>query len=144
MTAPWGAWLDDVFCLHPAPAGTVVALRGVTLAIAAGERVLLRGPSGSGKTSLLRILAGQQPASAGEVLVGGSPPSRAAVGWVDQRPGRQLRAELGVLDNIVLRLRIQGGPARAAQDAARALLDDLGLGALATARLGTLSGGQLA
>lgn len=46
-------------------------LDGISLHIAAGECVAITGPSGSGKTSLLHVLLGLLPSSAGEVLIGG-------------------------------------------------------------------------
>ncbi|CAB4941924.1 unannotated protein [freshwater metagenome] len=49
----------------------VVAVRGVSLDLAAGEFVLLTGPSGSGKSTLLNLLAGFDRPDEGEVLVDG-------------------------------------------------------------------------
>jgi phosphonate transport system ATP-binding protein len=51
--------------------GNTVALRGVSLTIAAGELVLLSGPSGSGKSTLLRILTGSLRSTSGRVEVAG-------------------------------------------------------------------------
>jgi len=51
--------------------GTVSALRGVTLAVAAGEFFAILGQSGAGKTTLLRIIAGIEQADAGRVLLAG-------------------------------------------------------------------------
>ena len=51
--------------------GPVAALRGVTLAVDAGEFFAILGPSGAGKTTLLRIIAGIERADAGQVLLGG-------------------------------------------------------------------------
>lgn len=48
----------------------VVALRGVDLAIAPGERVAFLGPSGSGKSTLLTLLGGIQRPSAGQIMLG--------------------------------------------------------------------------
>lgn len=51
--------------------GTVSLLKGLNLALQAGELVCLLGPNGSGKSTLLRTLAGLQPVLAGEVKIGG-------------------------------------------------------------------------
>ena len=50
----------------------VHALRGVELEIRSEEFVVLLGPSGSGKTTLLNLIGGIEPASEGEIVVGGS------------------------------------------------------------------------
>ena len=56
--------------LGVAPA-RVDVLRGIDLAVHAGESVALLGPSGSGKSSLMAVLAGLERATGGEILVGG-------------------------------------------------------------------------
>ena len=116
----------DAFCLYPLPGGAVAALRGLTLRVDPGERVVDYGPNGSGKTTLLQVLAGRRRLSAGRAVVAGvdvgaapGPARRrlADLGWVDQHAARTLRPELGVLDNVALQLRLAGvgpGPARAA------------------------------
>jgi putative spermidine/putrescine transport system ATP-binding protein len=53
--------------------GTMVAANDISLDVAAGELVALLGPSGCGKTTLLRIIAGFQPQTAGNVLFDGVP-----------------------------------------------------------------------
>jgi iron(III) transport system ATP-binding protein len=51
--------------------GPVQALRGVSLDIESGEFCCFLGPSGCGKTTLLRVVAGLEPADSGSVVLGG-------------------------------------------------------------------------
>jgi NitT/TauT family transport system ATP-binding protein len=51
--------------------GDLDVLRGINLTVERGEFIALVGPSGCGKTTFLRIVAGLEPASAGEVLLDG-------------------------------------------------------------------------
>ena len=51
--------------------GDLEVLREIDLAVEPGEFIALVGPSGCGKTTLLRIVAGLEPASAGDVLLDG-------------------------------------------------------------------------
>ncbi|MEN3305092.1 MAG: peptide/nickel transport system ATP-binding protein ddpF [Micromonosporaceae bacterium] len=143
----------DVFCLYPTPRGYVAALRGLTLDVAAGERVVVHGPNGSGKTTLLRVLAGERSPSAGTVvvcgvdLVGAGERERTLLrarrlGRVDQHHARTLRPELSTLDNVAVQLRLAGVRASGARARAATLLDRLGLGELAHRRPATLSGGE--
>ncbi len=143
----------DAFCLHPVPDGAVAALRGLTLAVMAGERVLVHGPNGSGKTTLLRVLSGEQRLSAGHALVAGLDPAAAGpaglarwrstrIGWIDQHPARMLRPELDVLDNVALQQRLAGIPTGDARERGTELLDRLGVRHLAVRRPGQLSGGE--
>jgi ABC-type lipoprotein export system ATPase subunit len=142
----------DVFCLYPTPGGQVAALRGLTLDIAAGERVVVHGPNGSGKTTLLRVLMGEVAPSAGIVEVCGVPLDAAdwqrarmrgrRIGLVDQHHGRSLRPEISVRDNVALQLRLAGVGAKRARRAALDVLGRLGLADLAGRRPVTLSGGE--
>src|SRR3954468_11663384 len=52
--------------------GGVAAVDGVDLATRDGEFLVLLGPSGCGKTTLLRMIAGFETPSAGELLIGGA------------------------------------------------------------------------
>jgi iron(III) transport system ATP-binding protein len=69
------------------------AVDGVSLGLRAGDIGVLIGPSGCGKTTLLRAVAGLEPASAGEILISGQrvegagvhvPPERRKIGMVFQ------------------------------------------------------------
>ena len=51
--------------------GTVTALDGIDLSVAAGSRTAIVGPSGCGKTTLLRIIAGFEAPDSGRVALGG-------------------------------------------------------------------------
>jgi len=91
--------------------GDVSALEDVTLDIDDGEFVTLLGPSGCGKTTLLRIVAGFERPSAGQVLLGGHdvtkvPPHRRPVNMVFQRP--TLFPHLDVAANVAFGPRING------------------------------------
>ncbi|HEY6608460.1 MAG TPA: ABC transporter ATP-binding protein [Candidatus Limnocylindria bacterium] len=85
--------------VHVYPEGSVRALDGVDLRIAAGERVALVGQNGSGKTTLVRHLNGLLRPTAGRVTVDGSDAAgltvaelASRVGLVFQDPDRQIFA----------------------------------------------------
>src|SRR3546814_17854469 len=68
---------------------TVHALRGASLAVEPGEFVTLLGPSGSGKSTILKLLAGFDQPTEGDILIDGRsvldlPPHRRDIGMVFQ------------------------------------------------------------
>ncbi len=120
-------------------------LDGVDLTVSEGESVAITGPSGSGKTSLLAIVAGLTPPTAGEVRIDGKrvtglPGPSERVAMVLQ--GYGLVSLLTAAENIEVALRAAGLPAPEAQTAAATVLDDLGLGPHAGQIVEELSGGQ--
>jgi ABC-type polar amino acid transport system ATPase subunit len=109
-------------------------LRGVNLHADAGELVALMGLSGSGKTTMLRVIAGLEPADGGEV-------SAAKVGMVFQF--HYLFEHLCAIDNVTLALtHVLRVPLAEARQKAQALLDQLGVGHRAQALPRELSGGE--
>jgi tungstate transport system ATP-binding protein len=116
--------------------GPVTALQGVSLRIAAGERVALIGANGSGKSTLLRVLHGLLPATAGSLLRDGA--MRQAM--VFQRPFA-LRAS--AVTNVALGLWLRGTRWKTAREQALRALGRVGLGSVALRNARTLSGGQM-
>ena len=119
----------------------VLALEAASFDVNQGEFVTLVGPSGCGKSTLLRLIAGLQPASAGEVYVDGQKvEGPITVGIVFQTP--VLMPWLSVLANILLPIEIlkldrQDGRAEALE-----LIQVLGLSGFEHAYPFELSGGM--
>ena len=69
------------------PTGSGLLWQDLDLDVRPGEFLAVLGPNGSGKTSLLRVLLGLQPLSAGSVEVVGEPPGRAnrRIGYIPQQ-----------------------------------------------------------
>jgi cobalt/nickel transport system ATP-binding protein len=87
MTAPLAAAAVRVQALrHVYPDGHV-ALDGVDLAVAPGERVAVLGPNGAGKTTLMLHLNGVLTATSGSVHIGGTPVCRKNLHDIRQRVG---------------------------------------------------------
>jgi ABC-type transport system involved in cytochrome bd biosynthesis fused ATPase/permease subunit len=114
---PLGVVLDGV-CLTVGGRSQPV-LDEIDLRILPGERVCLTGQSGAGKSSLLRVVAGLVPASAGCSRLEGRAGGRPALGWVPQHP-TVLTAT--ILDNVAL------GRPGVDEGSARAALETVGLG----------------
>ena len=126
-------------------------LRGVDLAVRAGEIVALVGPSGAGKSTLLQIAGLLEPPDAGEVLIAGRSCAKAddaartgirrdTLGFVYQY--HHLLPEFSALENVMMPQRIAGTSRRAARVRAMDLLERLGLAARADHRPARLSGGE--
>jgi len=118
------------------------ALQALSVAIAAGQFVSLLGPSGCGKSTVLRLIAGLEQATAGQVRVDGRPahPGAAAMSYVFQEP--TLMPWASALDNVALPLRIQGMRRRPARENALEALAAVGLADRAAAYPAELSGGM--
>ena len=127
---------------------TVAVLRGVNLAVAAGESVALTGESGSGKSTLLHLIAGLDAADGGNIMLDGTSLSELSdSGRAELRRDRlglvfqqfNLIPSLTVADNLVFQSRIAGRHDAAWHDE---LVERLGLKALLRRYPEQLSGGQ--
>jgi branched-chain amino acid transport system ATP-binding protein len=88
--------------------GTIRALKGIRLRIAAGELVTLIGSNGAGKTTMLNVLSGIYTPQAGKIIFNGdditSLPahSRVARGLIHVPEGRQIFAKMTIEENLRL------------------------------------------
>jgi ABC-type Fe3+/spermidine/putrescine transport system ATPase subunit len=125
--------------------GAHEVLKTISLNIAAGEFITLLGESGSGKTTMLRLIAGFEQPSSGEIWMKGVrldtlPPYKRRVNTVFQQYA--LFPHLNVRDNVAYGLRVTNAPAndigKRVDDALRMVKMD----SFAAAQPATLSGGQ--
>src|SRR3954471_20174806 len=89
----------------------VTAVDGIDLQVPAGEFFSLLGPSGCGKTTILRMIAGFERPTAGQILVEGKdisplPPNQRKIGMVFQ--AYALFPNMNVDDNVGFGLKIAG------------------------------------
>lgn len=140
---------------YPTPRGPLAILSDVTLSLAPGDAVAIMGPSGSGKSSLLYILGGLEPPSAGSVSLDGRnvfalAPSELAefrnseIGFVFQ--DHCLLPQCSVVENVLVpTLVARADNADQREDfpgRARSLIEQVGLGDRIEHRPGELSGGE--
>ena len=142
----------DVHKVYPMPGGDVHALRGVTLAVPAGDFLALMGPSGCGKSTLLNLFGGVDLPSAGAVELEGRRTSDLVdreltalrllrVGFVFQR--FFLLPMLSARENVLLPMLEARLPRAERQVRTRELLEYVGLGGRFDHRPSQLSGGEM-
>lgn len=116
-----------------------------------GQPLVIVGESGSGKTTVLRMLAGLDRPDAGRIALGDEiwfdgeanrflPAHSRPIGYLAQ--GYSLFPHLDAVGNVAFGLCAQGAATRPAREQALALMERIGIGALADRRPGQLSGGE--
>ncbi|WP_069306665.1 ABC transporter ATP-binding protein [Methylobrevis pamukkalensis] len=125
--------------------GPVKAVDAVDLAVAPGEFFAMLGPSGSGKTTCLRLIAGFEQPTAGDVFLFGAslrdvPPYRRDVNTVFQ--DYALFPHMSVLDNVAYGLMVKGIGRAERHRAAGEALELVALPGYGARRPAQLSGGQ--
>ncbi|MEK6711059.1 MAG: ATP-binding cassette domain-containing protein [Nitrospinota bacterium] len=125
--------------------GDVVAVGGVSLATNEGEFLVLLGPSGCGKTTLLRMIAGLEPPTSGEIVIGGQvvndlPPRARKIAMVFQ--SYALYPHMSVAKNIAFPLKAQGLPRGEHEKRVQKSASMLGIGHLLHRKPRELSGGE--
>ena len=125
--------------------GDVLALDAIDLSIAEGEFFAMLGPSGSGKTTCLRVIAGFEQPSSGELSIFGEraetvPPYKRNVNTVFQ--DYALFPHLNVIDNVAYSLMLRKVERAERHRQAEAALEMVKLAGYGARRPGQLSGGQ--
>ncbi len=125
--------------------GEFAAVDDLSLEIAAGEFLTLLGASGSGKTTTLRMIAGFEPPTAGDILMAGQPiaalpPFKRDINTVFQHYA--LFPHMSVRDNIAYGLRMRGVPRAEREERVTKALAMVKLEQLGARAPRQLSGGQ--
>ncbi|WOX06890.1 ABC transporter ATP-binding protein [Microbulbifer pacificus] len=118
---------------------------GLDLEIGDGEFMVLVGPSGCGKSTVLRMIAGLESITSGELLIGGHrvndlPPKDRDIAMVFQNYA--LYPHMSVFENMAFGLRVRNFPKLGIERRVRDAADTLGLADLLERKPGQLSGGQ--
>jgi putative spermidine/putrescine transport system ATP-binding protein len=125
--------------------GSAVAVDAISLKIPAGTYCCLLGPSGCGKTSTLRMIAGHEDVSDGDIALGktvvnGLPPAKRGTAMMFQ--SYALFPHLDLVDNVAFSLRMKGIDKIERRRKALEMLKLMQMDAYATRRPAQLSGGQ--
>ena len=127
---------------YPRADDPLLVLDRIGFQVAEREFLSLVGPSGCGKTTLLKLIAGLERPTSGEIHLAGEKVKRPSrkVGFVFQEP--TLMDWRTVEANVTLPLEVNGGSRKKARQEARALLDLVRLSGFEHMHPGQLSGGM--
>jgi iron(III) transport system ATP-binding protein len=122
-----------------------LVVKGIDLVVPKGTLTTILGPSGCGKTTLLRMIAGLDAPTSGQILIDGQDvttlgPAERNVSMVFQ--SYALFPHMSVIENVGYGLAVTGVGKQEAQSRARAAMTTVGLGGFDLRRPGELSGGQ--
>ncbi len=125
--------------------GSTTAVDGISLKVKAGTYCCLLGPSGCGKTSTLRMIAGHETVSDGDIVLGPSvvndlPPARRGTAMMFQ--SYALFPHLDLVDNVAFSLKMKGVEKAERREKALAMLRLMEMEPYAARRPAQLSGGQ--
>jgi len=125
--------------------GATTAVDAIDLRVPAGTYCCFLGPSGCGKSSTLRMVAGHETASGGDIILGAGnitdlPPARRGTAMMFQNYA--LFPHLTVLDNIAFSLKMKGASKADRYRKARAVMELVDLVRFETRMPAQLSGGQ--
>jgi len=126
-------------------AGTPAAVDAIDLRIASGSYCCLLGPSGCGKSTTLRMIAGHESVSSGDILLENRNITNlpaAARGTAMMFQSFALFPHLSALDNVAFSLKMKGVAKGERHQRAQDLLERVAMGHLASRKPGELSGGQ--
>jgi putative ABC transport system ATP-binding protein len=144
--------LKDVHRTYGSGAGSVLALRGISVGLEAGSMTAIVGPSGSGKSTLLNLLGALDQPSRGQVLVAGHD-----LGKLDDDARTKLRRDkigfvfqffnllptLSAKENVLLPAKLAGRSGKQLDAHAEELLTRVGLRERMHHRPDQLSGGEM-
>jgi multiple sugar transport system ATP-binding protein len=135
----------EIVDLRKAYTPKVVPVKNISLSVAAGEFLTLLGPSGCGKSTILRLIAGLEQPTSGQILINGRDVSRLGPGDRNIAMVFQsyaLYPHMTVRENIASGMKLRKTPAGEIQQRIQEVSDFLGLDELMERKPGQLSGGQ--